>query len=426
MTSAGNGGHGSAAKSGAGGTSTSGAGGAAGTGAVAGTSGAPPPDFDLTLEPDAAVTYMIDPAHSGAQLGLSIDPPLNLIWSRRFDGAVSYPLIVGERVFVTANGAGLRIPTVYALDAATGETLWQATPFGSDETSTSAQLAYDRGRVFAADWRGHVAAFDAETGATAWSVTLDTYAYVSFPVAVGGAVFVIGPSSDNTHLYALNEQDGSIVYRMPSQLGDPTIGDGSVFATSGCFETSALDLKTGAERWHYVGECYGGGGGRTGFWANYLFVADTTPIGVLDTVNGGLYRTLDPPGIVWPMTFGKAPLAAEARDTNGANALVTYNAGIEEQRAVPLEHWPRLPVLSTKNHAYVLFAEENTYPFNLAAVDPDTGATTWESSEKDAIPADPDWINQGGNPYEGIAAGSERIVIGVNRTVAVYASLEVK
>jgi outer membrane protein assembly factor BamB len=417
-------------------TSGSGDGGAAGRFSAAGagnggslaTIHAPPPDFDLTIEPDMAVAYMIDPAHTGAQPSATIDPPLSLLWSRRFDGAVSYPLVIGSRIFVTANAAGLRIPTLYALDAATGATLWQVTPFGTDPTSTSAELAYDRGYVFAADTSGHVAAFAAETGATAWNVKLDAYTFVSFPVAAGGAVFLVGTAFDGDYLYALNEADGSIVYRTSSVLGEPTLGDRLVFATSGCFETNALAIETGAEVWHYrPDDCFVGGDGRTGFWRNYLFAENSSgAVGVLDTVNGALFQQLNPPDVFWPMTFGQAPLAVEARDPDGATALVSYTGAILEDKVVPIDSRPRLPVLSTAHYGYALFAQEVTDPLNLAAIDPDTGVTAWQTTEKDAIPGDPEWNDLGGNPYPGIAAGSERIVIGVKRTVAAYASLAVK
>src|SRR5205807_1436882 len=78
---------------------------------------------------DDAVSYRIDPAHSGAQPGDTLAPPLIQRWSVDLGGNVSYPLIAGGRIFVTAADAnyGSRL---YALDPGTGATLWGPVELG--------------------------------------------------------------------------------------------------------------------------------------------------------------------------------------------------------------------------------------------------------------------------------------------------------
>ena len=73
------------------------------------------------LLPDDWPTYHRDPARTGAAPGLSALGPLRNAWSTQLDGAVyGEPLVVGGRVI-----AATESDTVYALDAASGQIVWQ-------------------------------------------------------------------------------------------------------------------------------------------------------------------------------------------------------------------------------------------------------------------------------------------------------------
>lgn len=80
-------------------SSAGGEGGAASNG-VGGAGGKSP-----NAETNQAVAYRVDSAHSGKQLAQKIEPPLRRLWTKTFSFDVSYPLIVGERVFASALGA---------------------------------------------------------------------------------------------------------------------------------------------------------------------------------------------------------------------------------------------------------------------------------------------------------------------------------
>jgi outer membrane protein assembly factor BamB len=85
-------------------------------------------------------------------------------------------------IYVTAgDGAGT---TLYAIEQASGATLWSHTLGGSYGWSG---LTYDAGQVFTVDYNGTMTAFDAETGLTDWSITLPgQYSFSSPPTAYNG------------------------------------------------------------------------------------------------------------------------------------------------------------------------------------------------------------------------------------------------
>lgn len=163
-------------------------------GDAAGDEPAIAPDFDFTPPPDKAVSFQIDPAHTGRQPGDTLVPPLRRVWSHSFEGAVSYPLIVDGRVFVISKTPGNPNPSLFALDASDGSLLWQTGPFVGDlRNGEPAYTGYDRGRVFVTTDEGELIAVDARTGSEQWSEHLaNFYAFTSPPVAAGGVVFVEG------------------------------------------------------------------------------------------------------------------------------------------------------------------------------------------------------------------------------------------
>jgi len=375
---------------------------------------------------------MIDPAHSGAQLARDIPPPLELEWSVRQDGEVSYPLIAGGYVFYAANRADRHAtPSINAVDARTGELLWN---FSSDpgNLSAPAHLAYDRGLLFVADTAGHVIALDAPTGRVVWSVTLDADIPISIaasvPVAVGGGVYVTVSAADGIQLYALNGQYGSVAYRVSALQGYPTFGDDWIFTTSGCYETHGVDARTGDAKVHYQGECGGSGGERSAFWGGYVFTADGAgedAVGVIDARFGLFYTELKSPGIAWPMTFGTTPLAIDTLDvppSDTPGGLVGYDSSLTTGNLlVPITEggWPVLPAIVTAAHVYVLVAENATSPATLLALDPALGKVTWAGTTQQ-VPEDPGNVHTGFGPLPGMAAGNGYVAIGWNRTIAVF------
>ena len=103
-----------------------------------------------------------------------MDPPLTHVWSTFLgEGLVSYPIIVGTRIFVTV---GYSNSVLYALDAGTGKVLWtQQTPSGYGGW---VGIAYDNGVLFAVPHStpglttARVFAFSAVDGHQLWTTVL--------------------------------------------------------------------------------------------------------------------------------------------------------------------------------------------------------------------------------------------------------------
>jgi outer membrane protein assembly factor BamB len=197
-----------------------------------------------------AIGFAIDPAHDNAQPTDSVVSPLASLWSATFAGHVSYPLIVGGLVVVSAAGSQ---PTVRALDVGTGVLVWGPIAFGRSVT-----LAYDGGQVFALDQGGNVTALDAATGAVNWAKQASDVPIYDTPlVASGGLVYI--NASDET--VALDEGMGAVVWA--NNLGEGASGcvavsDGAVYEAAGCNIVVAWDAHTGAPLWFHSGNCTGG------------------------------------------------------------------------------------------------------------------------------------------------------------------------
>ena len=146
--------------------------------------------------------YQGDPAHDGAVDDAALRPPLTLAWSRELDGSPGFPLLAGGRVFVIVRtddpGGGL----LYALDRATGRTLWQR-PVDAWQSA----LALDGGRLFVMTEGGFAQALDAATGAALWAGRAPS-GFGSTPVASGGRLYALAGSA----LRALDEAGGSTLW----------------------------------------------------------------------------------------------------------------------------------------------------------------------------------------------------------------------
>ena len=209
---------------------------------------------------DDAVTYRIDAAHSGSQPADGLAPPLRRVWSIDLGGIVSYPLIVGGRVFVTAvDGSGFG-SHLLALDAGTGRTLWGPVELGGPFAFSGA--AYDGGRVFVVNFSGRLRALDAATGSVAWSVQLSQYAFTAPPTALDGVVYLSGAGYGGT-VYAVSEATGSVIWAQPVTNGDrsaPAVSANGVYVTYLCQQDFAFDRLRGTPLWHHSTPCAGGGG----------------------------------------------------------------------------------------------------------------------------------------------------------------------
>ncbi|WJW76268.1 outer membrane protein assembly factor BamB [Thiohalobacter sp. IOR34] len=108
--------------------------------------------------------------------------------------------------------------------------------------------ALDGGRLFAADNKGRVVAFEAESGAPLWSV--ETGIAVSGGVGVGEGLVLVG--GDEAEVVALDWRDGSEVWRSTVSsevLGAPAAAGGVVVVQSVDGNLTGLDAASGERLW---------------------------------------------------------------------------------------------------------------------------------------------------------------------------------
>jgi outer membrane protein assembly factor BamB len=252
--------------------------------------GNPAADPGKNKQSDFAVTYQINPAHSGEIKLKGFTTPLTKMWSVNLGNSLSYAVIADRTVFLNASN-----DVTYALELATGTTKWS-------KTSGSYLLgpAYDNGSLFLLTGGGMLSALSAKNGASKWSVQLpDQYSFSSDPIAVNGQVFT-GGAGDGGTVYAVDETSGSVQWMQSVENGDsssPAYGDGGIYVSYPC-QYYKFDPQSGAQDWHYSGDCEGGGGNTPAYFGgdvyfqdwtsgNYVFNADTgTEIGTFGADNG--------------------------------------------------------------------------------------------------------------------------------------------
>ena len=225
-----------------------------------------------------SVGYQVDPAHDGDQPNESMPNDIVEKWSENLPGAVSYPLIVGDRVFVTASNSGTGNSGLYAFDASDGQVLWGPVNL----QGISEGVAYDDGLVFNIDFSGTLTAYDAATGVLQWTQPLQEtgqYMFTSAPSASGGVVYVGGSGSGGT-LYAVDENTGQLLWTGSVANGDessPAVSATGVYVSYACQQTYDFSPTSGALIWHYSTDCGGGGGQTPVLYDGSLYVPDNYP-----------------------------------------------------------------------------------------------------------------------------------------------------
>ncbi|MBC6457213.1 PQQ-binding-like beta-propeller repeat protein [Actinomadura sp. HBU206391] len=225
-----------------------------------------------------SVAYQINARHNGHLPGGVAASSLGgtPMWSRDLGGAVSYPIVAGGRVFVTAAKPDVYGTRLHALDAATGTELWDPIDLGG--TYWWSALAYGGGRLYALNGDGRLSAFRPGSGKQLWSVDLPgQWSFSSAPTYRDGVVYTGGAGSGGT-LYAVNAADGSIRWTQSVANGDqssPAVTASAVYVSYACAQTYSFDPGDGAQIWHYSEAC-GGGGGKTAVVAdNAVWIRDT-------------------------------------------------------------------------------------------------------------------------------------------------------
>jgi len=237
---------------------------------------APPPSTGPDMAPAGPTqvyNFRIDPAHTGSQPLETLKPPLKRVWSVDVGAHATYALVARGRVF-TAGGGGGTFPAdgnLVAVDIRNGQILWGPLALGHD-----LMIAYSDGLVFVTVGGTTLLALDETTGLTRWTQSM-AYSDSSPPIAVNGLVYLNSGHENLT--FAFDQKSGALVWKanvFDGSPGAPALANGTLYETSGCLVTNALDATTGKNQWSFTTGCSGGGGGMPVVADGLVYVSDPT------------------------------------------------------------------------------------------------------------------------------------------------------
>ncbi|MCD5354544.1 PQQ-binding-like beta-propeller repeat protein [Kineosporia mesophila] len=245
------------------------------------------------------------------------------LWVKDFGASTSYPLIVGNRVFVAARpraaeGVDPGPVRVWAFDRRTGRQLWKSSALGHG----TATLAYGSGKlvVLHSNWsvdgeHASLRALSTTTGKASWKRKIAAPKYASIihdaskPVTVHGGVAYLNFSYSGDNYVAVNVATGKIKWAKYAtndfSLGQAISGT-RVFYGSDC--NWAARTLNGKQVWRDDYQCSGGVWGTTSVLSGTRLWLHTGLRGsrVMDARNGKLlfdFDSTDVPAIVGTKAF---------------------------------------------------------------------------------------------------------------------------
>lgn len=194
---------------------------------------------------------------------------LGLVWSKELGttrGLEATPLVLDGVIYATASWS-----IVHAIDARSGETLWNFDPevprarvanFVCCDVVNRGVALY-QGKVIVGTLDGRLIALDAASGNPVWSVvTVDTtkpFAITGYPRVANGLVMIGNAGAEygvRGYVSAYDAETGDLAWRTYTVPGDPMLG----------FESEAMERA--AETWR--GEWWVTGGGGT-VWEGIVY-----------------------------------------------------------------------------------------------------------------------------------------------------------
>lgn len=175
--------------------------------------------YITSQEPTSGVLYKLN-----AQNG-------NLIWKKTLPYNIGFmggtdlhssPAVADNKVFAATNAG-----TYYAVDTATGNTLWTYNNSASEEFILCSPI-YNNGKVFLID-KFSIVCVNATNGNTIWKTFLGDELYVS-PSLAEDKLYVV---TDQRHIFVLNATNGDKLSTFTTESNSwsaPTIYEGRVYA----------------------------------------------------------------------------------------------------------------------------------------------------------------------------------------------------
>ena len=368
--------------------------------------------FASAVSAQQARNFQIDATHTGATTSATLKPPLRQRWMVNFGQPISYPLIADGRVYVTVRNASGQGTTLFALNAATGATLWSSNLAGSFAISGA---CYENGRVFAVNGSGLLRAFDGATGNVVWSALLPgQFMFSSQPTVENGVVYTGGSGSGGT-VYAVDANNGALLWTRSVMNGDhssPAVTSDGVYVSYACPNVYKLNPATGAVIWHFAPGCSGGGGKTPALFNNRLYVRDSAGT-IHDSFTGALIGNFIAKNT--PVFSGSSGFFLEG--PNGFGSFGTLRGRDVDTNAVL---WSfagdgtlQSAVLAVNDNVYVGSASGKLYAVNAA-----TGQQVWVTQAGTSIPfVDEHNVSQ---PVTGFASGEGLLVVPTSTTLVAY------
>jgi eukaryotic-like serine/threonine-protein kinase len=199
--------------------------------------------------------FRYNAAHSGALTSVGIVSPV-LLWNfseGHFDGYFtgSSAAVVNGIVYVGSNERSYEKAggNIYALDAYTGEKIWNYSTGNTIYDAIHSSPAIYENKLYIGAGK-NVLALDALTGHKIWS--FETGQKVdSSPAVVDGTVFI---GSGDGNVYALDALTGAKIWNFTTAadvISSPAVVAGVVYVASCDGNLYALNATTGAEVWTY-------------------------------------------------------------------------------------------------------------------------------------------------------------------------------
>jgi outer membrane protein assembly factor BamB len=362
--------------------------------------------------PEQARNFQVNETHTGSITVAHLTPPLRQKWSVNFGRSPGYPIIADGRVYVVLKSTAGNGTSLYALNGATGATLWA---WGLGGLRPWSALCYENGRLFALNNDGVLRAFDGVSGDLIWQVGLPgQYSFDAPPTAFQGVIYVSGAGSGGT-VYAVNASSGEVLWTrsvMNGGTSSPAVTSEGVYVSYSCPNVYKLNPASGAVIWHYAPGCSGGGGKTPALYNSRLYVRDFSDR-IFDSQTGtiiGSFNAKNTPAfsgdlgffLNGPHYFGSYG-TLEARNVN-SNALVWSFTG---------DGFLQSAVLVVNNYVYVGSSQGKLY-----AVDAATGLQAWMTPTGATIPyVDEQNVSQ---PLTSFAAGEGLLVVPTSTTLVAY------
>jgi len=364
-----------------------------------------------------STAYQVNSHHSGYQADPALDPPFHRLWRRHLPDVMSYPLIVGDRVYVTVRNS--QPPPYYpgtflfALSRETGEVLWHR--FLSSSSPWSA-LTAGGGRVYALNSNARMSAFGPATGKRLWSFQLPGQASSqSAPSYKQRLIYTAGVGTGQT-VYAVTA-DGSVAwsqYTGATGQSAPAVGSDRVFESIDCpGGVFAYDRLTGHLDWHYPCASGSASAKTPAAYGGRVYARTTGPDDyVLDASSGALLDTVD---------YGSIPAFADGQGFQVLNnhqlqsfdvQTGTTNWTFTDPHAATGSYLSSAPMV-VNDHVIIGASDGHLYALNAA-----TGHRDWGGQPGSTIDPPDEWGPTA--PLTGFAAGQGTLVVPAGAKLVAY------